>query len=176
MNYIHGALRCPANNAENLFSLLTGRREYFWTGLISWYPMSDGQNEICITEEAVRDKTLQGGEVCTASLQGCGKNLPWAVIGATSSNLWTSTPRNSHIHRPHSCPSFTSPEIQPAVGRHSGALLCGVQRGEWALHMVPLCGRTTEVPSTSWALHIHAEGWGEDTKSSPPLNTMKSLR
>lgn len=49
--------------------------------------MSDVQNEICIAEEAVRGKTLQGEEVCTAFLQGCGKNLLWAVTGATSSNL-----------------------------------------------------------------------------------------
>lgn len=132
-------------------------------GLISGYPMSDVQNEICITEEAVRGMTLQEGGVCTAFLQRCGKNLLWAVMGATSSNLWKSTPPNSHIHKPHSCPSFTScPEIQSAVGTHSGALLCGVQREEQAFHMVHLCGRTTEVPSTSWALHIHAEGWGED--------------
>lgn len=159
MSYTSGALMCPANNTENLFALLTGRREYFQMGWISWYPMSDVQNEICIAEEAVRGKTLQGEEVCTAFLQGCGKNLLWAVTGATSSNLWTSTPPNSHIHRPHSCPSFTScPEIQSAVGRHSGALLCGVQRRGWALHMVHLCGRTTEVPSTSWALRVHAEG------------------
>jgi len=108
---------------------------------------------------------------------GMCKELTLGSNRGQSSNLWTSTSPNSHTHRPRSCLFFTScPETQFAVGRHSGALLCGVQRGEWALHMVHLCGRTTEVPSTSWALHIHAEGWGEDIKSSPPLNTMKSLR
>lgn len=70
---------------------------------------------------------------------------------------------SSDIHRPHSYPSFTScPEIHSAVGKHSGALLCGTQRGERALHMVHLCGGTTEVPSTSWSLHIHAEGRGDN--------------
>lgn len=107
-----------------------------------------------LQRKRLRGKTLRRGEVCAAFLQGYGKNAPWAVMEAMSSNLWTSTPPNSHIHRPRPCPEIQS---FSALGKHSGALLCGVQRGEWALHMVHLCGRTTEVPSTSWALHIHAE-------------------
>lgn len=126
--------------------------------------LSDLQNEICITEKWVRGKTLQGGEVCIAFLQACGKNLLTAGCNEGHKQQFVDkyTP-SLDIHRPHSYPSFTScPEIHSAVGRHSGALLCGTQRGEQALHMVHLCGGTTEVPSTSWSLHIHAEGRGED--------------
>lgn len=156
MSYTHGILRCPGNNIKS--------RRVFLNGANQLKSMSDVQNGICIAEEAVGGKTLQGEEVCTAFLQGCGKNLLWTVMGARSSKVWTSTSPNSHIHRPYSCPSFIScPETQSAVGRHSGALLCGVPRGEWALHMVHPHGKTTEVPSTSWALQTHAEGWGEDT-------------
>lgn len=106
MSYSHGVLRWPVNNIKNLFSLLTGRIEYFWIGLISWYPMSDVQNEICITEEAVRGKTLQ----CLTQLfyNDVERIYSGLLMGATSSNLWASTPPNSFIHRPHSCPSFTS--------------------------------------------------------------------
>lgn len=138
--------------------------------------MSDVQNEICITNEVVRGMTLQAGEVYTAFLEGCGKNLLWAVMGATNSNLWTSTPPNSHIHRPHSCPSFTScPEIQSAVGRYSGALLCGVQRGERVCTWSTCTVEQQKFPALL-GLCIFMQKAGEKTKSSPPLNTMKSLR
>lgn len=132
MSYTHGILRCLGNNIKS--------RRIFLNGANQLKSMSDVQNGICIAEEAKRGKNLQGEEVCTAFLQGCGKNLFWTVMGARSSKVWTSTPPNSHIHRPYSSPSFTScPEIQSSVGRQYGncSVVCKEGSGlcTWSTHV-----------------------------------------
>lgn len=97
MSYTHGILRCPGNNIKS--------RRVFLNGANQLKSMSDVQNGICIAEKAIGGKTLQGEEVCTAFLQGCGKNLLWTVMGARSSKVWTSTPPNS----------FTGPTPAPLL-------------------------------------------------------------
>lgn len=138
--------------------------------------MPDVPNEICISDEAVRGKTLQGGEVCTAFLQRCGKNLLWAVMEARSSNLWTSTPPHSQIHRPSSCPFLQAAQRFSLL---KGGILehCSVVHKEGS----GLCTWSTCVVQSQKfpALLEHCicvQKAEKTTKSSPPLNTMKSLR